>query len=192
MTMSDIKMTPEYSTILFTDVWGDVDEFKTDFADSPFVGSISASTPDNVSILYYLLYGKYGNNPIANQDVEQFKMKLFGIIFCYGPTWEKRLDIQSKLRALTEADILAGSKAIKNIALNPQTSPSTSSLEELTYINQQDSMNWKRSKMEAYSQLWDLLNTDVTVRFLDEFKKCFKIFVKPEKPLVYITEDEED
>lgn len=190
--MSSIEMTPQYSTVLFTDVWEEVDDFKTDFAASPFTGCISSTSPDNVTLLYYLLYGKYGNNPIANNDIEQFKMKLFGIIYCYGPTWEKRLDIQSKLRSLSDSDILVGSKAIRNTALNPQTTPSTSSLDELTYINQQDTTNWKRSKMEAYGQLWDLLTTDVTVRFLDEFKKCFKVFVRPENPLLYVTEDEED
>ena len=39
---------------------------------------------------------------------------------------------------LSEEDIRLGSKAIYNQALNPQTEPSTKSLEELTYINQQN------------------------------------------------------
>lgn len=190
--MADIEMTPQYSTVLFTDIWEEAADFKTDFLASPFVGALKSSSPDNVTLLYYLLYGKYGNNPIANNDIEQFKMKLFGIIFAYGPAWEKRLDIQSKVRALSETDILTGSRAIKNIALNPQTTPSSSSLDELTFINQQDSMNWKRSKMEAYGQLWDLISTDVTTQFINQFKVCFKIFVRPEKPLLYITDEEED
>lgn len=186
------RMLPQYSTVLFTDVWDDVDEFKAEFAESPFAGAISASNPDNVSTLFYLLYAKYGNNPIANRDVEQFKMKLFGVIFQYGPTWEKRLDIQAKLRALSEDDILKGSKAIYNKALNPSTAPSTGSLEELNYINQQDVTNYKKSKMDAYAELWVLLDNDVTGDFINKFRICFKQFVAPERPLLYVTEDEDE
>ena len=46
--------------------------------------------------------------------------------------------------------------------------------------------------MEAYAQLWELLNTDVTSAFVGKFKVCFKQFVRPEKPLIYVTEIEEE
>lgn len=186
------SILPKYSTVLFTDIWDDVDEFKADLADSPFAGCISTSSPDSVSLVFYLLYSRYGNNPIANQDEEQFKMKLFATIFQYGPAWEKRLDIQSKLRALTEADILKGSGAIYNTALNPSTAPSTATLDELEYINSQNTTNYKKSKMDAYAQLWELISTDVTEEFLDKFKRCFKMFVSAERPLLYVSEDEEE
>ena len=69
--------TPQYRTMLFTDVWNDVDTFKSDFINSPFNGAISSTssttTKDNLSVLFYLLYARYGNNPIANNDVNQFK-----------------------------------------------------------------------------------------------------------------------
>lgn len=186
------EMIPQYSTVLFTDVWDDVDEFKADLAASPFAGSLSTSTPDNVSIVFYLLYGRYGNNPIANNDVNQWKFKIFSVIFQYGPTWQKRLDIQGKLRSLTESDILLGPKAVYNNALNPGTTPSTGSLDELTYINSQNTTNYKKSKMDAYMQLWDLLKTDVTEEFLNKFGKCFKQFVAPERPLIYVSEEDEE
>lgn len=200
--MSNIEMKPQYSTVLFTDVWDDVTDFKTDFAASPFNGAISATegTPsetnpivphDNVSRTFYLLYAKYGNNPIANQDINQFKFKVFGLIFQYGPTWEKRLEIQERLRGISDSDLLKGSKAIYNTAMNPSTAPSTSSLDELTYINSQNTTNYKKSKMDAYAQLWDLLDTDVTGDYINKFKICFKQFVRPENPLLYITDAEE-
>ena len=132
---NEITMKPQYSTMLFTDVWDDVTDFKTDFAASPFNGAISATegTPsesnpivphDNVSRTFYLLYAKYGNNPIANRDINQFKMKVFGLIFQYGPTWEKRLEVQERLRGISDGDLLKGSKAIYNTAMNPSPSPS--------------------------------------------------------------------
>lgn len=190
------EMIPQYSTVLFTDIWDNVEDFKSDLQDSPFDGSIQDGSvtgqPDNVSLVFYLLYARYGNNPIANLDIEQWKFKIFSVIFQYGPSWEKRLDIQKKLRELSDADLLAGSKAIHNTALNPSTAPSTGSIDELTYINSQNTTNYKKSKMEAYAQLWELINTDVTEDFLNKFKKCFKIFVSSEQPLLYVSDNEED
>ena len=201
--MSNITKTPQYSTMLFTDVWSSVIDFKNDYEQAgiytePVLGEnqkvIKAGTKlsdASINLLFYLLYSKYGNNPIANRDVNQFKFKVFSIIFQYGPTWEKKLDIQESLRALGEEDIQKGSKAIYNTALNPSTQPSNGSLEELNYINSQNTTNYKKSKLEAYGQLWVLLDTDVTGAFVNKFKVCFKQFVRPEKPLLYITESEE-
>lgn len=186
-TMS--RMIPQYSTQLFCDIYDDVDEFKAEFEDSPFNGCISA---DSENLVFYLLYSRYGNNPIANEDINQFKMKLFATIFQYGPSWEKRLDIQKKLRELSDDEILKGSKAIYNTALNPSTAPSTATLEELNYINSQNTTNYKKSKMDAYAQLWELIDTDVTEDFLVKFRRCFKMFVSAERPLIYVTEEDEE
>ena len=70
----------------------------------------------------------------------------------YGPTWEKRLDIQEKLRNISDDELRLGSKAIYNHALNPSTAPSTQALEELSYINDQSTSNYRKSKMDAYMQ----------------------------------------
>lgn len=186
--MSNLEMLPQYSTALFTDVWADKESFLADYSNLGIPTTISV---DNASTLYYLLYAKYGNNPIANRDEEQFKYKIFSIVFQYGPTWEKRLSIQDKLREIKDEDLIIGGKAIYNAALNPSTAPSTGSLDELTYINSQNTTNYKKSKMDAYAQLWELLKTDVTGDFINKFKVCFKQFVAPEKPLIYVTDDGE-
>lgn len=189
--MSSIQMIPQYDTKLFTEIWESAADFKTEFLASPFASSISSTSPDNVTTLYYLLYARYGNSPICNMDENQFKYKIYSTIFQYGPTWEKRLDIQAKLRALTEADLMTGAKAIYNSAYNPSTAPTTGSLEELEYINGQNTTNYKKSKMEAYSILWELLKTDVTSAFLGKFRTCFKQFVKPEFTRIYVSEEDE-
>ena len=186
------SMIPQYSTVLFTDIWEDAESFKEEFAESPFAGCISTTTPDNVSLIYYLLYSKYGNNPIANNDETQFKFKIFSLIYQYGPTWEKKLSIQATVRGLTEADIMTGAKAIYNHAFNPGTAPSTSSLDELTYVNDQNTTNYKKSKLEAYSILWGMLDDNLTAKFINRFNICFKKFVFPEEPLLYITDVEEE
>lgn len=187
--MSNVTMIPQYDTKLFTQIWEDKDAFLADYADVGIPTTISST---NATTLYYLLYAKYGNNPIANLDEEQFKYKVFAIIFQYGPAWEKRLAIQTALRGLSESDLLAGSKAIYNTALNPSDAPSTGTTDELSYINSQNTTNYKKSKMDAYSQLWDLLSTDVTGEFIERFRICFKQFVKPEKTWIYVTDTEEE
>lgn len=179
-------MMPQYSTALFTDIWSDKESFLADYSSLGIPTTISV---DNAATLYYLLYAKYGNNPIANRDEEQFKYKVFSIVFQYGPAWEKRLYIQDQLRKIKDEDLIIGGKAIYNAALNPSTAPSTGSLDELTYINSQNTTNYKKSKMDAYAQLWELLKTDVTGDFINKFKVCFKQFVAPEKPLIYVTDD---
>lgn len=200
--MPEIIKTPQYSTMLFCDVWNNPTSFKDDYEEAgvftePVVVSdvtVKAGTKlsdANLTILFALLYSKYGNSPIANSDVNQFKFKVFGIIFQYGPSWEKKLEIQEKLRALSDEEIAKGSKAIYNTALNPSSQPSTQSLEELQYINSQNTTNYKKSKMDAFTQLWGLIDTDVTGDFINRFKVCFKQFVRPEKPLLYITDNDE-
>ena len=105
----------------------------------------------------------------------------------YGPAWQKRLEIQGKLLALTDDELVKGTTAIHNSALNPSTSPSTQSLEELQYINAQNTTKFKKSKLEGYSSLYAIIETDVTEKFIDKFKKLFITVVAPEKPLWYET-----
>lgn len=192
--MNKPSMIPQYATTLFTDIWDNVASFKEDFADTPLAGTDDNPTLSdaNLTTLFYLLYARYGNNPIANNDIEQWKFKVFSIIFQYGPTWQKRLDIQAKLRGLGDEDVKVGAKSIYNHALNPSTQPSTGSTQELNYINEQNTSHYKRSLMDGYTELWSLLRTDITEDFLNQFKKCFKVFVSSERPLLFITDTSEE
>ena len=104
----------------------------------------------------------------------------------------KRLEVQKKLRELSDDEILIGSKAIYNHAFNPSVAPSTQNMTELPYINDQNTTNFKRSKLDAYTLLLELLETDVTEEFIDKFRPCFKQFVRPEKPILFVTEVDEE
>lgn len=170
------NLFPGYETKSFTEIYPDVNAFVNDYQT---VGIPQIIDVRNAMTLYYLLYGRYGNTPIANRDENQFKYKLFSIVYQYGPTWEKRLDIQDKLRNLSEAEILSGAKTIYNHAYNPETQPSTGDITELNYINDQNTQNFIKNKLSAYSELMSLLETDVTGEFLNRFNVCFKKFAKP-------------
>lgn len=181
-------MTNQWNNLKFTDVFPDYDTFKDEFLRIPFYQSI---TTDSAETLYYLLYGRYGNSTIINFDLNQFKFKLFSIIFQYGPSWEKRLDIQKKVRNLTEDELLSNGKVISNLAQNPQTLPGTGSDEELSYINQQSVSKQKKSKLEAYALQWEMIANDVTEDFIVRFEVLFKKVVTPVNPLLYATEEED-
>lgn len=185
--MTKVNKYPEYSTKLFVDIYGDVESFKKDYMEC---GIPTTITEASVTTLYYLLYAKYGNTPIANYDTTQFSYKLFSTIFMYGPAWEKRLDIQNKLRTLTDEELVTGSKAIYNHAFNPSSEPATTG--ELNFINEQNTTSHNKSKMDAYGMLWDLLSTDVTSEFINRFENLFKKFVRPAHTWIYETDIEED
>lgn len=186
----------------FSQIWETVDAFTADWNESQIPKLISDET---AKTLYYLLYARYGNSTIASSDETQFKYKVFSTIFMYGPTWEKRLEIQQSVRDLDLDSLMDGGKAVYNQALNPGQAVAggqgaaqgegTNTLDELTYINQQNTARYKKSKVEAYTILTNLLETDVTEEFIGRFKKLFLTVVQPEVPLWYVTDvnnDEED
>ena len=184
--MSDLCGTDYqvYRTNTFQEIWESAEKFVEEYNANGIKTTISN---ENCTTLYYLLYAKYGNNPIASSDENRFKYAVWATIFKYGPTWEKRLEIQDKLRALSEEDLLRSGRSIFNHAYNPSTEPSTSSIEELPGINEQNTNLYVKSKIDAYGSLMELLRTDVTEQFLGEFKKLFKICLV-ENPLLYVTE----
>lgn len=173
-----------YRTRKFADIWPSADAFLKDYQESAIPQKLKTA---DATTLYYLLYARYGNSSIANSDENQFKYKVFSTIYIGGATWAKKQEIQDKLREMTEDEILAGTKAINNHAYNPQTAPTTDTVEELDYINEQNTTKYKKSKLDGYAMLWAILNDGVTERFLREFRYHFLVVVEPQLPLWYVT-----
>lgn len=188
-----------YRNRKFTDIWGNVDAFLSDYQNN---GISTTITDASATLLFYLLYARYGNSTVASSDENQFRYKIFSTIFMYGPTWEKRLEIQKSVRELDLEELMDGGKAVYNTALNPgqpvaggQGAPvgeGTNTLDELTYINQQNTTKYKKSKVDAYAVILNLLETDVTEAFINKFKKLFLTVVTPELPLWYRTKNSEE
>ena len=198
-----IKM---YNTKLFSEIWDSASDFSDEYKSSELytapsyayengqyvMKSDNNSLEDsNITKLYYLLYARYGNNPITNLDETQFKYKVFSIIFEYGPNWQRELGLQNYLRNMSEADLQAGSFAIYNQAAHDATAPGTSTTQELQYINNQNTSRIKKGKLNAYNELLLLLKRDVTKEFIDRFAICFKKFLFT-RPTLYVTEIEEE
>ena len=151
-------MKPMYDTNLFCEIWDSSDRFLADYNNTgtEFTNQVPTTiSQENALMTYLLLFSRYGNNPIANYDVNQFKNKIFTIIWQYGPAWEKRLSMQEDIRNLTLQEITQGTKTdwssegtqsqnnsgtdttINNHAFNPSTAPTTQTTNELDYIDQQ-------------------------------------------------------
>lgn len=185
MLIESIYGKPPRYNMTFSDVWPTADRFVAEYTESALYVEGHRITEDDANALYYLLYADYGNDEIASNDVNRFKYKTFSTIFQHGPTWEKELDIQKKLRDLSEADLMLGGTMIYNHSFNPSTAPSTATLEELQTVNDQNTTKNKKSKMEAYAQLVAMLQDDVTARFVSRFKNLFKKIVIKDCPLYY-------
>ena len=155
--MSNTSMKPMYDTNLFCEIWDSSASFLADYNNTgtEFTNQVPTTiSQENALMTYLLLFSRYGNNPIANYDVNQFKNKIFTIIWQYGPAWEKRLSMQEDIRNLTLQEITQGTKTdwsmegtqsqnnsgtdttINNHAYNPSTAPTTQSTNELDYIDQ--------------------------------------------------------
>ena len=183
-----------YRTRTFSNIFEDYETFNEEWLNTPFGEALrnEINFAQYSSLIFYLLYARYGNSNIASSDENRFKYQLFSIIFQFGPTWAKELEIQKEVRAHSVEDFQMGNKNIVNNAQNPSTAPSTSSLEELLYINQQNTSTTKRSLADGYALLLSLLKEDVTENFLKRFQKLFLVIVEPELPLWYETYPEEE
>ena len=181
-------MIPQYETMTFNDVFQSEEQFIND------IGSYKGQLIDqeHMEFTYLLLSARYGNSPIANRSVNQFKLKCWAVIFQYGPSWVKKLQIQEQLRSLNVDELREGSKATFNQAMNPEVAPGTGTDEELPYVNAQNVNKYRKGKVEAYAALAEVLRNDVTEEYISRFKPLFKNFVMPEQPLLFVEEGEED
>lgn len=178
------QMIPQYENKYFTQIYDNVELFIEDYKTCGLPVILSDTS---LTTLFYLLYAKYGNSPIANSDENQFKYKVMSIIFQHGPTWEKRLELQADMKALTLEEARVGYTNINNHAFNPETAPSTQDTNELNYVSDQNVSKSSKSKIDAVRDLWYILRTDVTTDFLDEFKKLFLKVVRPRDTYIYTT-----
>ena len=185
-------LLPRFDTQLFSDIFPDLENWLTFMNDTDFTTLTSVISEDNQKILYYLLLARYGNNPISNLSENQFYYKIASTIFKFGPSWQKRLELQNKLRNLTDDELLTGAKVIYNQAFGNNNSPTTNTTDELLFINNQNVNKNVRGKVEAYATLMEVLKNDVSEVFIAQFKDCFNPFAISSRPTLYITDEEEE
>lgn len=192
MALLDLPLQGLNATKTFADIYPDSATFVSEYSKTsedfknPFPDVLE--TEETIVLVWSLLTSRYMNSSIANYDETQFKFRLFSTIWQFAPAWLKRLDIQEKLRGLTEDDLITGSKTITDHAYNPSTiveggpNPDSGIIDT---INEQNKVRFVKSKIEGYSLLWEMLRADVTNDFLAKFKSLFTIIVEPTTKLLY-------
>lgn len=143
------------------------------------------ATKGTMTTLYYLLWARYASSHIRSDYPQQWKMKIMMTVFEYGPTWSKRLEIQEKVRNMSDDEIQKGTIMTYNSAMNPDGAPTTETWETLKGINSQNKNLYQRGKLDSYAYIDQILKTDVTREFVEKFKKFFDIMASPGEKLDY-------
>ena len=185
-------MRPLYDSKLLSQIWSDADAFKADYT-SYETGISNLNAVDNkyVVLTWQLVCSKYANTPIRSNSESQFKLSFFGIMCSEAPTWARRLEIQKSLRELTDDQLAAGDIQIANSASNPDEEPTTNTLDELTYINHQNTQRQKRSKLTGLALLDGLLQNDLCESYVRKFSPLFKRVYVPAE-FIYVSDEEEE
>ena len=182
-----------FRTRTFAQIFNSFETFNTEFAATPFSTAIAAANPTaqvDLELVFYLLYSRYGNSHIAFSDENQFRYNIFSTIFMYGPSWATRLNAQKEIRNLSIDELMKGSEATYNTALNPDTEPTMDERDGLAYISNQNKTLYTKSKIEGYANLLALVETDVSEEFIGKFRKFFTKVFAADEPLLYATYNE--
>lgn len=181
-----------YRTSKFTDIWPTEINFRYELMDSELYDSDFSS--GSITKLYYLLYAAYGNSHIASSDPNQFKYKVYSIIFSEGMKWQKSLEVQKKFEKLNDNEIRMSSKSVSSTGYNPgegAVKEDPDGDDTLTYVNEQNKAKYIGGIIGSYSNYLDSLS-DVTTQFIARFKPLFLTIVEPEKPLLYEMEGDDN
>lgn len=187
--MSLVRKTNQRTLL---DLYPSLGDFKADLD-----GAYSPLKPDaedeTISTTYYMLIGRYGDSPILGyEDEGRWKLRLFTVYLSQTPIWEAKTALQKQIRGLSVDDIAKGSLSIYNTALNPNQAPSTDSLEELTYINSQNTSRRQISKLDAALGKYEALDASVNDDYLNAFAKLFTKFATADVPLHLYAYEEGD
>ena len=191
----DRTLFQKFDNITFSQMWETAEDFVTSYnitglPKEPYFDD------ETLKLVWLLLLGRFADSTIKPYNTYgAFKVRFMSKVWQYVPTWKKRLDIQNKLRDLSLEDgseLFIGASAIYNSAMNPGTAPDTQDTEELKFISSQNVTKYKKSKIEGFSLLNDLLKNDITDQFLRRFDDLFKTIIYTGRELEYETYNEGD
>lgn len=180
-----------YRTRTFAEIFPSFEEFEEEYNETALKIAFSADDDNGgltLAQFYYMLYAHYGNSHIAFSDENQFKYYMYSIMYQYGPTVIRKRAIRDTLLKMGDDELLVGGKAIYNHSYNPNTSPSTATLEELLTINDQNTTNYKKGKAEGLLGFLAVIENDPVDEFIHKFKQLFIKVIAPDYPLLYESE----
>lgn len=187
------SLAPAYSRYTFKDIFPDVTTFTDFLADEKIAPIVSSEITATVKIqLYYMLYAKYANTPIAKADGEEWLYDLVFTMNAYVPTFIKKDALQQTLRGYSVDDVREGFKSIYNHAYNPSTKPSTDTDDELPYVNDQNVNKTKKNVIDALSSFWEMLHTNLWEELIRKFQKLFSKIVSPANNIIYLVKEDDE
>lgn len=181
----------EFRTRTFAEIFPDFKTFAQEYNTTPLKIEFSPDAGLSIEAFYYMMYAHYGNSHIAFSDENQFKYYMYSIIFQHGPTVIRKREIRDKLLGLSFDEIISGGKTIYNHAMNPNTAPNTSTMEELLTINDQNTANYKKAMVTGLTEFLEVISTDPVDSFIHRFRQLFIKVLAPDYPLYYVTEENE-
>lgn len=165
---------------MFNNVFPDADTFLQNYKNyEAAIDNLNAVEDKYVVVTWQLISSKFGNTPIRSEDESQFKLSVFSVMFSEAPSFVTRLNVQAKVRNLTDAELIEGETSIANAARNPATAPGTQSMNELPYIDNQNVTKQKRSKLQAYALQLGLLENDLSETYVRKFEPLFARVILP-------------
>lgn len=174
----------------FFDIYNKADDFLSDLNDNYSFFKPSDMTDDYLTKTYWLVAARFGDQAIAGYDDEgRWKLRLFQALNQYGPTWEKKSELQKSIRALSLEQLKETGKVINNTALNPNNEPTT---DELDFISSQYTSKSTMSNIDALNLQYLALNDDLDRDYTDHFKTLFSKFLLPDSPLYLYKDNEVD
>lgn len=172
--MQDFSM--QHIPMKFCEYYTSLNVFKAKYDELP--AGLKNITADQVELLYYLLFSKYGNSRFANLSIDQANLSLWKTVYSEAKQYFKEKEIHDNIcnfNLTTDLDIIVGgTTAIYNTALNDGSAPSTNTTTELGYVNSQNTTKYKRTKLEGLANYLSLIANDPTDRFLGKFKPLFE------------------
>lgn len=165
---------PLYDRKIFNEIFPDANSFLEAYKEyEAAIDNVNAVEDKYVTITWQLVASRFGNTPIRSDSESQFKLSIFAVMFSEAPSFVKRLEIQGRVRNLTETELMEGETSIANAARNPATAPGTQSMNELPYIDNQNVTKQKRSKLQAYALQLGLLENDLSETYIRKFEPLF-------------------
>lgn len=182
-----------FRTRTFAEIFPEFKEFAQEYNRTPLKVEFTTEGAEKGLTLeqfYYMMYAHYGNSHIAYSDENQFKYYMYSIMYQHGPTVIRKREIREKLLGMSFEELTSGGKTIYNHAMNPNTAPSTSTIEELLTINDQNTANYKKAMVTGLTDFLDVISNDPVDSFIHKFKRLFIQVLAPDYPLYYVTEEE--
>lgn len=177
--------------LLFSDVWDTPESFISDFRASGL--NVATITDTNLNVLYCQLFARHGSDHIRSNNSNQWKYKVFAIIFNKGPKWQAALAKQTELQNLTDEELTFLGRTITNQSGNTTVVNEGGTITEdaLDTVDKQDVNITRGNKLVAIRAFIDSLQ-DVSSAFISEFDQLFSRVVFAPNTNLYTFEEEDE